>query len=304
MKCLLLGGSGFIGSNLALALSSSHEVTVTGLSRDYDVKGVNYLQLDFTNCNDFTDIIRDYDMIIHLISTIIPSDDLSNINKEISDNVFPTTILLENASKLHKSVIFISSGGTIYGEGDCPISEDSPTNPICNYGVSKLMIEKYLFLYHHFYGLDYRIVRLSNPYSEKVFHGRKQGVIPIIIDNFICGKPINIWGDGQIRDYIYIDDVVSAIRAIMEYDGEVRAFNVGSGVGYSIEDIISIVKQHLQYEPIRKFFPSRKCDVTQNVLDINLIKQEIGWEPQIGLSAGIEKIIKKKIKTEKQHGQK
>ena len=296
MKILLLGGSGFIGSQLARKLiAAEHTVTIIGREDGFSLPGAEYRQLNFVECTDFDDVIKDADIVVHMVSTIIPSDSLQTVNQEISDNVFPTTFLLESASKLKKKIIFISSGGTVYGENTEKNSESDPTNPICNYGISKLLIEKYLHLYNHFYGLDYRTIRLSNPYSETVYHGKKQGVIPIVIENIINDSPIEIWGKNQVRDFIHIDDVVDGIIGVINYDGKERTFNLGSGIGHTVEDIIAIASQKLNKEPSLKFSSPRKCDVKHSVLNINLITRETGWKPKLSLEDGIDKIINNKL---------
>lgn len=298
MKYILFGGSGFIGTHLATALAKKHEVTIVGRAPSFNLPNVNYKQLDFVQCHDFTDCIKKADVIIHLVSTIIPSEDLSHINQEISSNVFPTTILLENAAKLGKTVIFVSSGGTVYGENSKPNTELSATNPICNYGVSKLFIEKYLALFHHFYDMDYRIIRLANPYSEEIHHGKKQGIIPIIIDNIVNNQPITIWGDKQIRDYIHIDDAIDGISAILNYTGSERIFNLGTGVGYTVNDIIDLAEKKLKKTAQVQYQSARKCDVKNNILDISLIQQETSWSPKITLEQGIDRVIKNKLNRE------
>ena len=294
MKYLLLGGSGFIGSFLAKSLSREHDVTIIGHGEKFDLPNVKYQQLDFVSCKDFTKYIKNVDVIIHMVSTIIPSDNLANVNREIAENIFPTTILLKNASELNKKIVFISSGGTIYGESTQPNSEQGPTNPICNYGITKLMIEKYLDLYHHFYGLDYKVIRLANPYSEAVYHGKKQGVVPIIIDSIIKDKTIPVWGDKEVRDYIHIDDAISGITAILNYKGKEKIFNLGSGVGHTVHNIINLAETKLDKKAKIEYHPPRKCDVEKNVLDITLIKKATGWEPKISLSKGIDKVIAEK----------
>ena len=296
MKILLLGGSGFIGSQLARKLiAAKHTITIIGHEKVFSLPGAEYKQLDFIKCTNFDDCIKNVDVVIHMVSTIIPSDNLQVVNQEIANNVFPTTYLLESASKLKKKIIFISSGGTVYGETTGKNSESDPTNPICNYGISKLLIEKYLHLYNHFYNLDYRTIRLSNPYSETIYHGKKQGVIPIIIENIINDNPIEIWGKNQVRDFIHIDDVVDGIISVIDYDGKERTFNIGSGVGHTVEDIIAIASQKLNKKPTLKFSSSRKCDVEHNVLDISLIKHKTGWKPKLSLKDGIDKIINNKL---------
>ncbi|MBQ3292864.1 NAD-dependent epimerase/dehydratase family protein [Candidatus Saccharibacteria bacterium] len=299
MKYLLLGGSGFIGSFLASSLAKEHDVTVIGHGPKFGLPNVKYQQLDFTGCKDFTKYIKDIDVIIHMVSTIIPSDNLSNVNQEIADNIFPTTILLKNAAELKKEVVFISSGGTVYGENSKKNSEFDPENPICNYGITKLMIEKYLHLYHHFYGLKYKVIRLSNPYSEAVYHGKKQGVIPVIIDSIVKDRVIPVWGDKEVRDYIHIDDAIAGIIAVLNYKGKVRVFNLGSGIGHTVHNIITLAESKLNKKAKIEYHPARKCDVEKNVLDISLIKKETGWTPNIPLSKGIDKIIAQKTNGEK-----
>lgn len=302
MKFLLLGGSGFIGSQLARRLINMQQgVTIVGRNDSFQLPGAEYKQLDFVGCSDFTNCIKDTDVIVHMISTITPSDNLENLKQEINDNVFPTITLLENAAKLHKRIIFISSGGTVYGENNVNNFETTTTNPICNYGITKLIIEKYFYLFHHFYGLNYQIIRLSNPYSETIYHEKKQGVIPIIIENIINNRPIEIWGNNQIRDYIHIDDVIDGIIAIINYHGEERIFNLGSGIGHTINDIISIASKSLDKNPIIRHRPSRKCDVNKNVLDISLILRETNWQPKLSLEKGIERVINTKLLKEQDH---
>lgn len=294
MKYLLLGGSGFIGSHLALSLARENEVMIAGHQEEFDLgdPNIKYRQMDFVRCKDFTDYVKDVDVIVHMVSTIIPSDDTKNIITEIEENVNPTMTLLENAAKLKKKVVFMSSGGAIYGENDKPNKENDPTDPVCSYGIIKLTIEKYLALYHEYYGLDYRIVRPANPYSEKIYHNKKQGVVPVVAHAVMDGATVEVYGKGQVRDFIHIDDAISGIEAVLKYDGEERVFNIGTGVGHTVEEVISIVEEKLNKKAKIKYVPTRKCDVSKNVLDIDLISRETGWQPQITLEDGVDKIIR------------
>lgn len=295
MRYLLLGGSGFIGSHLAKRLAPKNQIIIVGHQPEYKIEGfsdIEYRQVDFTKCKDFTDYIKDVDVIVHMVSTVIPSEDTSKINLEINDNIVPTIRLLEDASKLKKEVVFISSGGAVYGENEIKNKETSPTDPICNYGVIKLTIEKYLALYNQYYGLKYKIIRPSNPYSGVVYHNKKQGIIPVIIDNIKKGTTMTIYGDKQIRDYIYIGDLIDGIVAVLEYTGDKRIFNIGTGEGHDIKGLIEIIEKKLGKQLKIKWCPARKCDVLKNVLDITLIKKETSWEPKVSLADGIDKIIK------------
>lgn len=293
MKYLLLGGSGFIGSRLAEKLSDQHQIVVVGHQAGLSFgNNIEYQQLDFTKCQDFTKYIQDIDVVVHMVSTIIPSDDIKNMNTEISDNVIPTITLLKNVSNLKKKLVFISSGGSIYGENNEKNNEDSPLNPICNYGIIKLIIEKYIEMFGRYYGLDYKIIRPSNPYNEDIQHNKKQGLVPVVIDSIIKDKEINLYGGAEtVRDYIHIDDLISGIRAILDYNGAERIFNIGTGKGYTTEELIKIIEEQIGKRAKINQLPARKCDVKKNILDISRIKKETNWQPTISLEEGIRRAL-------------
>lgn len=298
MRYLLLGGTGFIGSCLAKKLALEGEVVITGRRPRIDMvmPNLRYQQLDFTKCGNFAKYMKDVDVVVHLVSTIVPSEETDLMMMEVEENVGPTLALLKEASRLGKKIVFVSSGGAVYGECKMSNRECDNTNPICNYGIIKLMIEKYLALYHDYYGLDYRIVRPSNPYSEVVYHEKKQGIIPIIIDNIINEKEMNIYGEGQIRDYIHIDDFVDGMKAVLDYRGDERIFNIGTGMGYSISEVVGMIEKKMKGQLRIKQCGARKCDVSRNVLDISLIERETGWRPKISLSEGISRVVESRLK--------
>lgn len=296
-KYLVLGGNGFIGRYIVDKLSLENEVVVADYNIEHqeERRNVTYQKIDFVNCNDFSEYLTGVDTVIHLISTIGPGDRTDTINQEIAENVFPTVRLLEDMQKNNVSnIIFASSGGTVYGEHNMnKIRENEKKQPICNYGIIKDLIEKYLYLYQLYYGINYRIVRLSNPYSDIVKKGKKQGIIPILIDQISKGETIKIWGDGEdVRDYIYIDDAITAILEVINYSGPERIFNIGTGKGYSIHDLLSIIQKEMQKEDFSiEYVDGRKCDVQNNILDIEKITQETGWTPKVSLEEGVQKVI-------------
>lgn len=296
-KYLLLGGNGYIGRYLAERIAMENEVVVADKNIEKCGKcgNIEYKNIDFINCNNFDEYLCDIDVVIHLISTIFPNDNLENIEKDITENVFPTLRLLRDiCKKKDTKIIFLSSGGTVYGEHNrVPIKENEIKMPICNYGIIKENIEKYLELYSNYMNLNYRVIRLSNPYSEKIKNGRKQGIIPIVIDQIINGDIIKIYGDGnEVRDYIYIDDAIDAIMEIINYGGEEKVFNVGTGKGYSINELLELITEDLKdYKVNIEHLDNRKCDVSYNILDITCINKETGWYPKISLEQGIKKVI-------------
>ena len=187
-------------------------------------------------------------------------------------------------------VIFVSSGGTVYGVPEhLPICESHPTDPISAYGISKLAIEKYLGLYRRLHGLDYCVLRVANPYGPYQVPFNNQGVVASILQRALSGEAVEIWGDGEIvRDFIHIDDVVDTLIAAVDYAGPKRVFNVGSGIGRSVNQIITDVETVLKLGPIaRDYKPARPADVPVNVLDIGLIQREMGWRPCIDWLEGL-----------------
>ena len=212
----------------------------------------------------------------------------SNLNPilDLEQNLLPTIKFLEAARDLGvKKIIFFSSGGTIYGDaGIYRVSETDQTNPICSYGIQKLAIEKYLYLFKKLYGLNYGILRISNPYGKNQNILKKQGFIQTVISNAMHAEPIEVWGDGSVvRDYLHAQDVAKAASDLIYYDGPHHIFNIGSGHGRSLNEIISIVESIIKKPLDVKYLSAREFDLPVNVLDISLAKRELNWVPKINL---------------------
>jgi len=300
-RILVLGSQGFIGRNLTQELKqkkfSVYGYDKISLELVVEHEKPKYIHGDFTNEHDFECILtkNKIDTIYHLISTTIPSESTDNIIDEIKDNVFPTIRLLDTLRKLSNiKLIFISSGGTVYGESLCyPHKPDDRLHPICSYGIQKSLIENYINLYNNFYDISYNIVRISNAYGVELQKEKMQGIIPIFINKLICNEPITLYGDSK-RDYIYIDDVIEALIKIGDYTGEKKAFNVGSGVSFSTSQVIKMIEDAIgkQFQDIIKL-PKRACDVNENVLDITETINELDWNPEYNMKAGIDDLISK-----------
>lgn len=303
MKYLILGGSGFIGRNLIEELTKNPENTVTSFSRkhqDFDdlinkrPRQIVILNGTFGINTDFDNLTRGIDIVFHLISTTTPKTGNLNMVKEVTDNILPTINLLESCvSRKVKKLIFISSGGTIYGKTyGLPSKETDETYPICSYGIHKLTIEKYLTLFYNLYGLDYRIIRLSNPYGPYQLPGAGLGAVTTFTYNAILNKEIIIYGDGSVvRDYIYIEDAIENIINITHYDGIQKLFNLGSGIGSSLIDIINIISSILCKKINVEYMESRKTDVPYNVLDVSRYNETFGNRKLVILEDGIKKLI-------------
>ncbi|MEO8665088.1 MAG: NAD-dependent epimerase/dehydratase family protein [Ignavibacteria bacterium] len=301
-KCLVYGGGGFIGSHLCEELlSKNYDVTIfdkTNFSKkniEHFIDDVNITEGDFNNEVDIRNSLRDTDYVFHLVSSTLPADSNENPIYDVETNLISSIRLFkECVSKKIKKVIFLSSGGTVYGiPGSIPIMEDHPSNPICSYGIIKKTIEEYLYMFEKIYGLDYIVFRLSNPYGERQNPNASQGVIPVFINKAINNEKIIIWGDGQVvRDYIYIKDAVKVIAASLEKKTKGRIFNLSSGKGYSINDIIRFINEISGRETTVEYTGARSADVPVNILDNELAKKTFGFEPKTNIKEGMKRLYK------------
>lgn len=299
MKCLVLGGCGFIGSHLVDHLVYRGDKVVVFDRLNVDTKNIDsvlgnieLVRGDFRNREDIKRTIKNIDYIFHFIGTTLPETSTQNPMYDIESNVISTIQLLEVIKGTNvKKIIFASSGGTIYGiPQQIPIPENHPTNPICSYGISKLMIEKYLRLYGYLYGLDYVSLRFANAYGERQDPKGSQGVIPVFLGNIIKGQPIHVWGDGNVvRDYIHVKDIVNACqRAMQTRENEYHIFNIGSGKGLSLNELISILKETVKNDIQVRYTIGRKIDVSVNILDNRLAKEILEWQPKVSLEEGLQ----------------
>ncbi len=297
MKTLVIGGNGFIGTNLVDALlESGHDVCVFDRYPSRyrgPLPDVSYIAGDFANHGEVAEAVRGVDRVFHLAYTTLPQTSNDDPVYDVRSNVVDTLQLLQSCRDADVSkVIFVSSGGTVYGIPErIPIAEDHPTEPICSYGISKLTIEKYLSLFQRLWGLDYVVARLSNPYGEQQNPYSKQGAIGVFLGNVAQGQPITIWGDGEVvRDYVYIKDAVKALVLAAEYEPgprQPRIFNVGYGRGYSLNQIVEEIKNVVDMPVQINYTPARPVDVPVNVLDISRAERELEWKPQVNLHMGL-----------------
>lgn len=302
MKALVIGGNGFIGTSLVdELLNRGHQVRVFDRypSRYQEPHhDVEYIVGDLGNHGEVHESVKDIDWVFHLAYTTLPQTSNDDPAYDVRSNVADTVQLLQECRQSGvRKVVFISSGGTIYGIPQrSPIPENHPTEPICSYGITKLAIEKYLNLFLRLYGLEYVVARISNPYGERQNPHAKQGVIGVFLGNIAQGRPVTIWGDGEVvRDYLYIGDASKALLQAAEYqpgvNGE-RIFNIGAGHGVSLNELVREIKQVVDVPVEVSYTPARVVDVPANVLDISRAKEQLKWSPEVGLKEGIERTWK------------
>jgi UDP-glucose 4-epimerase len=296
MRALVLGGSGFIGSHLVDALlADGHRVRVFDKQPDRFREALNGVDYRFGSLSDVADLaeaMAGIDVVFHLVSTSVPSTSNLDPVADIQGNLVTAVQLLDQMRRLAvRRIVFLSSGGTVYGNPKVsPVVETHPLRPICSYGVVKVAIENYLFMYKDLYGIEPVVVRPSNPVGPRQGHIGVQGVIPTFLRRLLDDDPIEVWGDGSVvRDYLDITDLASLCVKAGDSD-VVGIFNAGSGIGTSIREVLGIIESvtgrmtNVQYQPARSF------DVQRIVLDSQLARRTFGWSPTIGLEESVRRL--------------
>lgn len=303
MHYCVLGGTGFIGRHLVNELLMQGN-TVSTLSRTpldaryasaQRSRGVRSVIGDLADEAAVSDALSGADVCFHLVSTTLPRSSNEDPIYDITSNVGGTLALLQKAVLLGvPRVVFVSSGGTVYGPPQfLPVTENHPLEPNCSYGISKLAIEKYLHLFQTLYGLDYRIVRLANPYGEGQQVDRAQGAVTVFLHRAMAGESIEIWGDGStVRDYLHVSDAVRGIVSVANDNSQERIFNIGSGEGHPLTYLIDEIKQLLRRDVNVRFLPGRPFDVPKNVLCIERARTVLGFEPKTSFADGLARTAK------------
>ncbi|HEU4600018.1 MAG TPA: NAD-dependent epimerase/dehydratase family protein [Solirubrobacterales bacterium] len=303
MRSLVTGGAGFIGSNLVDALlARGDEVTVVDdLSTGRRVNlepaleaGAELVELDVRDGAALAQLAQDRrpQRIFHLAAQIDVRKSLEDPSFDAAINVGGTANLLEAARDCgSERVVFISTGGAIYGEGDgqrLPLPEDAPIAPLSAYGQSKFAGEGYVALYERLYGVSGVSLRLGNVYGPRQDPLGEAGVIAIFCGVLREGGRPTVFGDGtQTRDYIYVGDVVAAALAAAEsqVSGPV---NVGTGRETSVLELVEALRSigaASGFEP--DFAPPRTGEVQRISIDPGRAERELGWRAAVALDEGL-----------------
>lgn len=295
MKTLVLGGNGFIGSHVVDRLiAAGHAVRVVDRSAERfrpPLAGVEYIEAEFADESTLGHALTGVDVVYHLASSTVPATSNLDPVADIEINLVAAVRLLNAMLRARVSrIVFLSSGGTVYGVPEIlPIPESHPLNPICSYGIVKIAIENYLFMYRSLHGLEPVVLRASNPYGERQGHTGEQGVIGTFLHRLKAGEVIEIWGDGSVvRDFIYVGDLADlCVRAgSSDYSG---TLNAGSGTGHSINDIVASIARVTGREIEPLYQSSRAYDVPEAVLDVTRARQALGWKSSTDLAEGIRR---------------
>lgn len=294
-SALVIGANGFIGSHLVDALAASG-ADVTAFDRfssstaSFDASKVRRFTGEFLSRSDLEAAVEGQDYVFHFLSTTTPATAESDPTLDIRTNVAQTVELLESCVAAGvKHFYFASTGGAIYGQqGKAEYSETDRALPISPYGIGKLSIEHYLDYFRAKHGLESTILRISNPYGTRQKPHRKQGLIPIALRQIALGNPVVRLGDGSmVRDFVYVEDLVHMITPIVGAQTEFRLYNVGSGIGYSVNDILDSLRRVTGIEFAVEQRPVPPTFVDRVVLNTSRYQREFGTAALTTLDSGV-----------------
>jgi len=281
--CVVVGGGGFLGAQLCPRLVSlGANVRAYGRTRYFDspLKGTHWFTGPLDDVQKLATVLEGADVVFHLAGTSSPASAEASRIADLTTNVGGSLGLLDLCRHIGiRRVIFASSGGTVYGNAtDAPFSERTLPQPISAYGINKLTVEHYFRLYNHLYGMRNITLRIANPFGSYQHGLKHQGVVSVFTRLMLEARSIKIWGDGSVtRDYLYGGDVAEAMIKAALYEGRESIFNVGSGIGRSIKDVVSSLEQVLGIEAKIEHLPERPFDVKISVLDCSLAERELDW---------------------------
>jgi UDP-glucose 4-epimerase len=294
-SALVIGANGFIGSHLVDALAASGAV-VTAFDRfssstaSFNASNVRRFTGEFLSRSDLEAAVEGQDYVFHFLSTTTPATAESDPTLDIRTNIAQTVELLESCVAAGvRHFYFASTGGAIYGQqGKAEYSETDRALPISPYGIGKLSIEHYLDYFRAKHGLESTILRISNPYGTRQKPHRKQGLIPIALRQIALGNPVVRLGDGSmVRDFVYVEDLVHMITPIVGAQTEFRLYNVGSGIGYSVNDILDSLRRVTGIEFAVEQRPVPPTFVDRVVLNTSRYQREFGTAALTTLDSGV-----------------
>jgi UDP-glucose 4-epimerase len=304
-KVLVLGANGFLGSHVSAWLAAKgYRLRLFDLNFQHIMpwrsKYVEMIEGNFMNTSDLAAALDGVEMVLHFVSTTVPTSSIDNVSFEVESNVSACARLLELMAQ--KGVRFIglpSSGGTVYGDGEFDHKEEDPLKPSCPYALGKAMAESLVQFYGDYRQVNYQIWRISNPYGDTTKLHRMQGVIDVFLQKIANDEEISVWGDGSgVRDFIFVDDVAEAIGKLIQLGVKNEVVNIGSGEGYSVVEVLKIIREIVGHDfgvsTVNKY-----VGVSRSVLSIDKIKRLVDWRPNYTLSLGVAEAWRRlKVKNE------
>jgi UDP-glucose 4-epimerase len=313
---LIIGGADYVGAHsvpylvpylVPQLVTMGRRVTILGRSAVpwYELPaGTDYVAGDLAQYDVICRLLDVHQEVIYLTDATVSNASFEKPLVDLLQNLPSTVQLFSNVADRGGRLVLISSGGAVYGEAvELPIRESHPTKPISPYGVTKLTLENYAYLYAATHGLKFVCVRPSNAYGvgQRPFDG--QGFIATAIASALRGIPIKIFGQrGTVRDYLFVSDLASGIVSALEHGRLSETYNLGSGVGLSNLDVIEAITplmREIGCEVRVENLPESTFDIKVNVLDSTKLQTDTGWSAQMefieGIAATCDWLQKQKI---------
>lgn len=301
-KVLIIGGNGFIGKNLTKFLAEKNfHLSVA----DYNLQNVqkfasniNFFEVNIHHTSEVLAICKNFDFIIWLVHASVPATQDYSLVDDFSLNISSIIRFFENAYRLKslKKIIYLSSGGTVYGnvQNPVPISEDHYKRPISSYGLSKLVIEQYIEYITQESSFESIILRPSNVYGPLQNLIKPQGIIGHAFNTIKNGSKLDFYNEGRaIRDFIFVDDLATAVESCLSNNfsaGHISFYNVGSGEGFSIKQILEKIENIAGKKIELNYKNSRNFDCIYNVLDNTKLRIEKNWKADIDIDTGLQRV--------------
>jgi UDP-glucose 4-epimerase len=300
MKVCITGAGGLIGQSLIKHLSSIPDLVITGFDRipRPESMAIQWVQGDLQNPDDCHYAVDGQDIIYHFAHSHTPLTSDKDTAQDIYANLVPMLNLLKSIEEAKQKplLVYPSSGGAVYGVSKSydRFTEDASCLPLSSYGIQKLIAEHYIRLavYHGY--LNAVVFRISNAYGWLLPPDRPQGFIGTAVTRVLTNQPIRLFGNiKNVRDYVHIDDIIRALEFALSYRQEYEIYNVGTGIGTSVEDVVLLIEKITGRALSRVFEDPESAHLLTDwcVIDPTKIQNQWGWKSKIGLEDGIKKMF-------------
>ena len=294
-RAVVIGANGFLGSHLVEKLvDAGHNVRAfdrfSSAEPSFATTGVEIVRGEFLSRTDLEEAVADQELVFHFLSTTTPATAESDPTLDVRTNVAQTIELLESCvSSGVRHFYFASTGGAIYGMQDKAFYRESDRAlPVSPYGIGKLTIEHYLRYFGRLHDFRATSFRISNPYGPRQHENKLQGLIPIALRRISKGQPVLMFGDGSmVRDYVYVNDVVEMMMRVVHGDPRSDLYNIGSGVGYSVREVVDALREVVTSDFVIEQRPIPATFIDRVVLDMRRFEAEFGTMPSTSLRDGI-----------------
>ncbi|MGS0748825.1 NAD-dependent epimerase/dehydratase family protein [Halpernia sp. GG3] len=299
-KIAIIGGHGFIGKNFTeFFLNFDFTIILVGKNSGNDnfPNSVQSIIADIQNTKSIIEAVKDAEIVIWLASSLIPGSHEASLQADFETNIKPVIAFLEKTNNsVLKKFVYLSSGGTVYGDTSelIPLDENHSKNPISEYGLSKLVTENYIQFITQSSNYESYILRPSNVYGKYQNLNKPQGIIGFAFKSLINNTAIDLYDDGKvIRDFVFVTDVAEAVLKCInapQKPSKTHIYNVGNGKPFSIKEMIFKIGKVAGRDVVTTRKLSRNFDCEYNVLSFEHIKNDLNWKPKIEVEEGLKEV--------------